>query len=688
MNGSDHVQPQPGLAARARRPRARAARRTRRSRSGASRTFLARAPRGGAGATAPAPRRAALGLCARRCSPGCASARMPQKRADFANDVLLTRYLEPLAAWLGALGGDADPGGSSSPGASRSRTTRTTRSAAARSTPCTTQMDARFARVAQIAARRTSTRVGAALAERVAAGPAGGRGRARLEPARRRGAATVDAELELDLPLARGRAAAFHLRDAAGRRVPAAADVVDAGACSRSFDLPAAGAAHLLDGHAARLRRRAPARAALDAARGTGGSRSTLRLARRLRATSISRRRSASCCALLAAGGFERVRVRAARCRACGCASPMRCPGYGLRAYRVARGAHAARPRRRAPERRAERLAGRSHRERESARRGGARRAASRSSTAPSGLAHRGRAARRLRGRPRRRVQLRPGAGRRRRRPAGARARDRRGEREAEVERRASTRATACRGSSRRAVGARSRAERRAARRADAPARARGSTGSRSRSTIENTARDHRLRLALARAVRGAALRVESAFEIAERPIAPARDAFGSARPSEFPIGACPQRRFASVDDGRFALTVANRGGGEVEALRGRRRPRARSRSRCCAPSAGSRAAISRSARRRRAGAPDARRAGARGPSARLLACASTRPTTRAAIAEALRFAVPPLAFPGARRAAADARPDGARLVEIDDPNVLRVRASSRTRTAAPCCVC
>ena len=41
---------------------------------------------------------------------GCASARMPQKRADFENDRLLTRYLEPLGAWLGALGGDVDPG--------------------------------------------------------------------------------------------------------------------------------------------------------------------------------------------------------------------------------------------------------------------------------------------------------------------------------------------------------------------------------------------------------------------------------------------------------------------------------------------------------------------------------------------------------------------------------------------------
>src|SRR5690606_8375414 len=42
--------------------------------------------------------------------PGCASARAPQKRREFENDRLLARYLEPLAAWLAALGGDPDPG--------------------------------------------------------------------------------------------------------------------------------------------------------------------------------------------------------------------------------------------------------------------------------------------------------------------------------------------------------------------------------------------------------------------------------------------------------------------------------------------------------------------------------------------------------------------------------------------------
>jgi alpha-mannosidase len=40
--------------------------------------------------------------------PGCASARLSQKQEDFENDRLLTRYLEPLATWLSAVGGEPD----------------------------------------------------------------------------------------------------------------------------------------------------------------------------------------------------------------------------------------------------------------------------------------------------------------------------------------------------------------------------------------------------------------------------------------------------------------------------------------------------------------------------------------------------------------------------------------------------
>src|SRR5690606_4848994 len=87
---------------------------------------------------------------------------------------------------------------------------------------------------------------------------------------------------------------------------------------------------------------------------------------------------------------------------------------------------------------------------------------------------------------------------------------------------------------------------------------------------LDNTARDHRLRLHCRTPFAAARFEVESAFEIAERPIAPAPDAFGSDRPSELPIGAGPQRRFATLHGpGGLALTVANRGLAEVEALPG-----------------------------------------------------------------------------------------------------------------------
>jgi alpha-mannosidase len=84
---------------------------------------------------------------------------------------------------------------------------------------------------------------------------------------------------------------------------------------------------------------------------------------------------------------------------------------------------------------------------------------------------------------------------------------------------------------------------------------------------VDNTARDHRLRAHVRAPFAASRFEVESAFEVAQRPIAPAPDAFGSPRPAEFPIGATPQRSFAGVADGRHALCVANRGCAEVEAV-------------------------------------------------------------------------------------------------------------------------
>ena len=99
MNGSDHLEPQPAL------PAALAA--AARDLDGA--TFeIGTLPGFVERARAEAPGDAVVHRGELRSglrSPlleGCASARMRQKRRDFENDRLLTRYLEPLAAWLAA----------------------------------------------------------------------------------------------------------------------------------------------------------------------------------------------------------------------------------------------------------------------------------------------------------------------------------------------------------------------------------------------------------------------------------------------------------------------------------------------------------------------------------------------------------------------------------------------------------
>jgi alpha-mannosidase len=84
---------------------------------------------------------------------------------------------------------------------------------------------------------------------------------------------------------------------------------------------------------------------------------------------------------------------------------------------------------------------------------------------------------------------------------------------------------------------------------------------------LDNTARDHRLRAHVRAPFAASRFEVESAFEVARRPIAPGPADFGSEHPSEFPIGATPQRGFATLAEGARALTVAGRGCAEVEAV-------------------------------------------------------------------------------------------------------------------------
>jgi alpha-mannosidase len=184
---------------------------------------------------------------------------------------------------------------------------------------------------------------------------------------------------------------------------------------------------------------------------------------------------------------------------------------------------------------------------------------------------------------------------------------------------------------------------------------------------VDNRAKDQRLRAWLRAPFAATGFEVESAFEVAERPIEPAPDAFGAAQPAERPIGATPQRSFATLRGGELALTVASRGCAEVEARQ-----------------EGSAAALgvtllravgwlSRGDLVLRPGhaGPPLETPGAQVPGLhraelclRLHAGADPQRT-----AEAHSFAVPPALFAGG----AERGPlgDGARLFEVDDPELV-----------------
>jgi alpha-mannosidase len=136
-------------------------------------------------------------------------------------------------------------------------------------------------------------------------------------------------------------------------------------------------------------------------------------------------------------------------------------------------------------------------------------------------------------------------------------------------------------------------------------------------------------------------------------------------------VGASPQRRFASLDDGAWALTLCNRGGGEVEALRA-----GDSRGELALTLLRAVGWLSRSDLSLRPGdaGPALPTPGAQVPGPHHLEFALRFHSADEPgwIAEALRFASPAFAFPG-RAAAPPGAPlgDGARLLELDDPAVL-----------------
>src|SRR5690606_4465477 len=162
--------------------------------------------------------------------PGCASARAPQKRREFENDRLLARYLEPLAAWLAALGGDPDPGRIAFAWRVALENHPHDSVCGCSIDAVHEQMETRYQRVHEIATAHLET-VTRALGREIAAPPGGfgpgARGALAVWNPNAGGARAVEAELELDLPSGRGGLPRpFHLRRSDGRRVPVAVELV------------------------------------------------------------------------------------------------------------------------------------------------------------------------------------------------------------------------------------------------------------------------------------------------------------------------------------------------------------------------------------------------------------------------------------------------------------------------------
>jgi mannosylglycerate hydrolase len=663
MNGSDHEFPEPGLpaaldAALEQLPETSAE-------IGTLETFLSRVG-AEAGAELPVHRGELRSGLRAPLLPGCASARAPQKRTEFQNDRLLTRYLEPLAAWLQVLGGRGDP----------ERIDFAWRIALENHPHdsvcgCSIdavhdQMEGRFRRVSEIA-REHLAAVTRELGQRIAL-PAGfGRGAgaalAVWNP-NGGGPACVETDLELDLPLGRtGRPAAFHLRDASGRRLPASAEVLRAAERRGPLLVPRAAAVSLLPGlgrdfdalhvNAVRTRRRGDrleVRVRLGETREPGFD-----VAAEKRALAAELADESVAAVAVEAVRPPRVRLRFRD----------ELPGQGLRVYRVARGA--ARP---SEPLRVDALAG-----------GGVAIENASWRVEVDGHGRVALHARRLgvriddalrlvsegdRGdeynfdpvaggevveRPER-VRVR-GLG-----PSGGEV----GIRITATYRLPAELAASRDGRARRRVALPVELEIRLAAGLDRVDVA---------LDLSNRARDHRLRLHVGAPFGARRLEVESAFEIAERPIAPPADAFGSARPAEFPIGAGPQRTFATlVGDQGLALSAANRGVAEVEALPG-----------------GDRAELALTILRAVGWLSRADLVLRPGPAGPLLPTPGAQVPGRhraelslrlhevgdpRRIAEAHGFAWPPLAFAVPAIGAEDGPlTDGSRLVEVDDPQVV-----------------
>jgi len=492
--------------------------------------------------------------------PGCASARLWIKQADFRNDRLLTRYLEPLAAWVGALGVDADPEVIDHAWRSALENHPHDSICGCSVDRVHDQMRERFRRTQEIGTSHLDL-VTAEWTSRVAARVGGEEGETIVawspHPA---GRAEALAEVELDLPVGPQGVEPFHLQTPDGRRVAASADLLEPEQVLSELSMPPAvvdwmlpaleGEFGGLHAQAVRWRRRGET-LELEVRVGTAPGRLDLDALRRDLAATIE------------GDGVRRVAFRARRPARLRLRFVDDMPGWGLRAYRVVPGAASFPDSLEASE-----LSG-----------GGV-------SIANESW--------RIEVQPDGRVMLESRAG-------GERIDDAlrlvsegdRGDEynfdpvpdEAPVTRpervslhldepTATHVGLSIAAQYRVPAGLVGHRRARARRKVRLPVRIRlRLLRSLDRVDVDieldNTAQDHRLRVELRAPFKADRFQVESAFEVVERPIAPAPSAFGSDRPAERPIGACPQRSFACLDDGRRTFSVANRGLAEVEALEG-----------------------------------------------------------------------------------------------------------------------
>lgn len=657
MNGSDHERPQAGL------PRALAAAEA--SAAGAWTAEIGSLADFVAAVLAEAPSALPVHRGELRSGlrspllPGCASARAPQKRREFENDRLLTRYLEPLAAWVAALGGDPD--------AERIEFAwRVALENHPHDSVCGCsidevheQMETRFDRVAEIAGAHLEV-VTSALGERIDAGPGAGPAIAVWNP-NAGGRLGVDTEIEVEVSLnAAGAPRAFHLRRADGTRVPVAAELLRRAGARHAGVFERRGVLALLPG----LRREFDSLYGNDIALERRGDRLHARIrlgetpdarfdldAARRRVIEVLRDESIRDVAV-ETWLPPRVRLRFAD----------DLPGHGLRVYRLAAGAGPI-PAALRVERRSEGAAIENEYWRVDADASGrvalvSRRSGVRIEDAVRLVSEGDRG-------DEYNFDPVPGAAvvewLERVRVRGLR-------RGAEVLLRIE-------GALRLPQGlAASRAER-SPRTVRVPVALELRLGAGLDRVdvavrVENGACDHRLRVHLRAPFAAQRFEVESAFEIAERPVAPAADSFGSLQPAETPIGAVPQRSFATLyGDGDLALSVANRGTAEVEAVRETNGSGALAVTLLRAVGWLSRPDL---ALRRGPAGPALATPGAQvpGPHTAELSLRLHPARDPRRVAEAHGFAFPPLGFRCGGAGEASLR-DGDRLVEIDDPAVV-----------------